>query len=190
MDKGGFEMKLLFASDIHGSSSYAKKVVEKFEETKSDQLILLGDVMYHGPRNPLPKEYNPQKVSQILNQYKNKIIAVRGNCDSEVDQMLLQFPMLADYTILYVDGIRFFVTHGHLFDEDNLPNLSSQDVLIYGHYHLPIAKKKDDIYILNPSSVSLPKEGTNSYGIYENKVFTIYDFDGNIVNWIRIGEEQ
>lgn len=182
-------MKLLFASDIHGSSVYAKKVIDKFEEMQADQLILLGDLMYHGPRNPLPEGYHPSKVSELLNQYKHKIIAVRGNCDSEVDQMLLEFPMLSDYTILYVDGIRFFVTHGHLYNEDNIPKLGVNDVLIYGHVHVPIAKKVNGIYVLNPSSTSLPKEGTNSFGFYDNGTYSIIDFNGEIIKSINLKGE-
>lgn len=179
-------MKILFASDIHGSLYYARKVIEKFEQEQCEQLVLLGDLMYHGPRNELPKDYEPKEVAALLNQYKDKIIAVRGNCDSEVDQMLLEFPMMSDYAILYVDKLRIFATHGHLYHEDNLPPLQENDVLIYGHYHVPIAKKINGIYILNPSSISLPKAKTNSYGIYEDNQFKIIDLDSNIIESIRL----
>ena len=179
-------MKLLFVSDIHGSLYYAKKCIERFNQEGADQIISLGDLMYHGPRNPLPKDYAPKEVANLLNQYKDKIISVRGNCDSEVDQMLLEFPILSDYSILYIDGYRFFITHGHHYDEDHLPSLSKNDVLIYGHYHVPIAKKKEDIYIFNPSSISLPKASVNSYGVYENKTFYIKDLDGNVLETLEL----
>ncbi len=174
-------MKLFFASDIHGSAYYARKMIEMYEKEQCDQIILLGDLLYHGPRNPLPKEYDPKAVSALLNQYKEKIITVRGNCDSEVDQMMIDFPILATYAQLLVDGHRFYITHGHVYNKDAMPPLSKNDVLVYGHFHVPIACRQDDIYIFNPSSVSLPKEGTNSYGIYENHKLTIKDFDQNII---------
>lgn len=180
----GIKMKLFFVSDIHGSLYYAKKCIERFEAEQCEQIISLGDLMYHGPRNPLPKDYAPKEVANLLNQYKDKIISVRGNCDSEVDQMLLEFPILSDYTILYIDGHRFFVTHGHLYNKDQLPPLSKNDILIYGHFHVPLAYKQEDIYILNPSSISLPKAGVNSYGIYENDTFMIKDLEGHIIQSI------
>ncbi len=174
-------MKFVFVSDIHGSLFYAKKGLEAFEREQGEQLILLGDEMYHGPRNPLPKEYNPAEVANYLNEYKEKIIAVRGNCDSEVDQMLLDFPILGDYAVLYTGTRRVFVTHGHIFNEDNLPPLSEGDVLIHGHTHIPVAKKQEDIFIVNPGSVSLPKEGhPNTYGVLEDDTFYIKTFDGKI----------
>ena len=121
-----------------------------------------------------------------LNPLKKDIIAVRGNCDSEVDQMVLDFPMRSDYALMDVDQHHFFMTHGHLFNEDQLPLLNENDILIYGHFHKPLAKKENGIYILNPSSISLPKEGTNSYGIYENDCFTIKTFDDEIVKQIQL----
>ena len=182
-------MKLLFVSDIHGSYYYAKKAIEAFKQEQCDHIICLGDILYHGPRNPLPKDYSPKEVAALLNQYRDKIMSVRGNCDSEVDQMMLEFPMLSDYTHLFIDGHRFFVTHGHHYHEDQLPPLQENDILVYGHYHVPLCKKVNGIYILNPSSISLPKAGTNSYGVYENHVFTIKDLDGNIVDSIHLEGE-
>ena len=114
-------MKWMIISDIHGSLDDLKKVIDIFGEEKMDRMILLGDLLYHGPRNPLPKGYQPKEVAILLNQYKDKIIAVRGNCDAEVDQMVLDFPMRADYSELYIDGHHFFMTHGHLYDEDHMP---------------------------------------------------------------------
>lgn len=183
-------MKLLFISDIHGSLYYASKVIEVFNNEQCDLIISLGDLLYHGPRNPLPQEYNPKEVAGLFNQYKQYFIAVRGNCDSEVDQMLLEFPILADYSTLLVDGHRFFLTHGHHFHQDVLPPLQAGDILAYGHYHVPLATTKNDIYIINPSSTSLPKAGTNSYGIYEDHTFTIKDFEGKVIDSITFEKTQ
>lgn len=172
-------MKIIFISDIHGSYTYLKKAIAIFEKEQADRLVILGDVLYHGPRNPLPEGYDCIKVANLLNQYSDKIIAVRGNCDAEVDQMLLNFDSSQDYQILDVDGHHFFFTHGHIYDSENLPKLKPGDIFVHGHFHKPMAKKQGDIYILNPSSISLAKEGVNSYGIYENSVFTIKDFNNN-----------
>jgi putative phosphoesterase len=175
----------MFISDIHGSSYYATKAIQKFEEEGADYIILLGDILYHGPRNPLPKEYDPQKVIKILNELKDKIICVRGNCDSEVDQMVLEFPIMSDYNIIFYNNKRIFSTHGHLFNESNMPLIQHGDIIIHGHTHIPVAKKNDGRYILNPGSISLPKENNpNSYGIIEGKEFLIKDFQGNIIKSI------
>lgn len=182
-------MKYLFASDIHGSAYYCRKLLEVFEESGAKRLVLLGDLLYHGPRNDLPKEYCPKDVFAMLNQYKDSILAVRGNCDSEVDQMVLEFPMMADYCVLELDGKTLFATHGHLFHEDCLPNISSKDVLIHGHTHVLTAKTKDGILILNPGSVALPKEDNPpTYAILEDGVFTIMDFEGSIVKQVNLSE--
>jgi len=174
-------MKLIIISDIHGSYSCLQKVIDIFEEEKADRLIILGDILYHGPRNPLPQGHDPKKVVTLLNQYKEKIIAVRGNCDAEVDQMVLEFNMMADYVPLYIDGRCFFLTHGHHYDRDHLPYLNKGDVLIYGHYHVPILEKQGDIYILNPSSISLPKQGEKSFAMYENSEFIIYNLEKEVI---------
>lgn len=181
-------MKLLFVSDIHGSLYYAKKAIEIFESEKADYLIHLGDQLYHGPRNPLPKDYDPKKVSKLLNKYKNKIIAVRGNCDSEVDQMVIDYPIMSDYTTILYNNKRIFATHGHIYDKWNLPELSKGDVFIYGHTHIPIAIEQEGIYILNPGSIALPKEDNpNSYGFLEDDMFEIRDLDGKTFQKIRLG---
>ncbi|GMQ59452.1 phosphodiesterase [Vallitalea sediminicola] len=178
-------MKLLFISDIHGSSYYAAKAIQKFKEESADYIILLGDILYHGPRNSLPKEYEPKKVIQVLNELKEKIICVRGNCDAEVDQMVLEFPIMSDYNIIFHNNKRIFATHGHLFNEANMPPIDDGDILIHGHTHIPVAKKVDNKYILNPGSISLPKEDNpNSYGIMEENKFIIKDFDGDIIKSI------
>lgn len=179
-------MKLMIISDIHGSYNDLRRTMDIFEKEQMDKLVILGDILYHGPRNDLPDGYAPKKVIPLLNQYKDKIIAVRGNCDAEVDQMVLEFPMRADYTQLFLDGHRFFLTHGHLYDEDNRPMLSDGDVMMYGHFHKPITKEKEGVVIFNPSSISLPKEGVKSYGVYENDELKIYSLEKKCLYSIKI----
>ncbi len=180
-------MKLLFISDIHGSLYYTKKAIETYRDENADNIVLLGDELYHGARNPLPVEYNPKEVAQLLNRFADKIIAVRGNCDSEVDEMVLDFPIMALYSTILYNGRRLFLTHGHIYNEDNLPKLSKGDVLIYGHTHIPKAEKKGNIYIINPGSITLPKENNpNTYGTLEKGVFTIKDLDWNIFKQIKL----
>lgn len=177
-------MKIMFISDIHGSYTYLKKAMDCFEKMQADKLVILGDILYHGPRNPLPQGYDCQAVMKLLNSYKDKIIAVRGNCDAEVDQMVLEFDIRKDYQEFVVDGHRFVLTHGHVYNEEIRPPMNVGDILAYGHIHKPVAKKMDAVYVINPSSISLPKEGTNSYGVYENHTFTIIDFNGKTVKAI------
>ena len=173
-------MKLLFISDIHGSSYFAKKAIEAFKLEKADYILILGDILYHGARNPLPKDYNPKEVLALLNEYADKIVAVRGNCDSEVDEMVLDFHVSSTFTTVLHNNRRFFLSHGHIFNPENLPKLSSGDVFAYGHTHVPVAELRDGIYILNPGSVTFPKENSpNSYGILEGDVFKVKDFEGN-----------
>ncbi|PAB60729.1 phosphodiesterase [Anaeromicrobium sediminis] len=180
-------MKLMFVSDIHGSIYYAKRAIDIFEKEKADQLIILGDVLYHGPRNPLPKDYSPSEVAELLNAYKGKIIAIRGNCDSEVDQMVLNFPMMADYNYILYGNKRLFLTHGHIYNENNMDRLSGGDVLIHGHTHIPVAKEVADKYVVNPGSITLPKENNpNSYGILENNLLEIKDIEGSVLKSIRL----
>lgn len=150
-------MKYMFASDIHGSAYYTRKIAEKFEKSGAKKLILLGDLLYHGPRNDLPKEYAPKEVLSILNTYKDYILAVRGNCDSEVDQMVLEFPMMADYAFFSFEGVDIYASHGHIYNPDHLLPMQSGAGFIFGHIHLPIAEKRGEYYILNPGSASLPK---------------------------------
>lgn len=179
-------MKIFIISDIHGSVEWLKKALKIYEAGDYDQIALLGDVMYHGPRNPLPDGYNPKKVSYLLNGYKDKIIAVRGNCDSEVDQMLLEFSIMSDYSTILLKGRRVFMTHGHIFNEMNMPPLQDGDIFLQGHTHIPSAKKNKGIYICNPGSISLPKmHNPNSYGVLTNRVFQVIDFDGNILEEIK-----
>ncbi|MDD2499095.1 MAG: phosphodiesterase [Desulfitobacteriaceae bacterium] len=180
-------MKLLFISDIHGSLYYVKKALEVYQKEQADYLVLLGDELYHGARNPLPLEYNPQEVALLLNKYADKIIAVKGNCDSEVDEMVLAFPIRASYSIILYEGIRLFLTHGHHYNANNIPPLSKGDVLIFGHTHLPKAEKKGDLFIINPGSIALPKENNpNTYGILDNNIFRIKDLAGNICKELNL----
>jgi putative phosphoesterase len=179
-------MKIMFISDIHGSYTWVKRAMDIYQKEGFDKLIILGDILYHGPRNPLPEGYNCQKVAHLLNTYKDDIIAVRGNCDAEVDQMVLSFDIKETYKEIDIEGHHFFLTHGHHYNEDRMPPLKNNSILAYGHFHKPIAKKERDIYIINPSSISLPKEGINSYGIYENDSFIITDFEGNVINKIEL----
>lgn len=179
-------MKILFITDIHGSLYYAKKALEVFQKENADFIALLGDELYHGPRNPLPKEYNPAEVANLLNNYADKIIAVKGNCDSEVDQMVLDFSITAPHSVILYNRRRLFLTHGHIYNEDNLPKLSPGDVLIYGHTHINKVEKKEGILVINLASVALPKEGNpNSYGILEDDIFEIRDISGNVIKEIK-----
>ena len=171
-------MKLMFASDLHGSAYYARKVAELYQKEKAEKLILLGDLLYHGPRNDLPRDYAPKEVIALLNGLKNEILAVRGNCEAEVDQMVLEFPVMADYAQLVLeDGRTLFLTHGHLFNPENLPPLRKGSVFAFGHVHVKHGEWKGDIAVVNPGSVSIPKDGTHSYMVYENGVFTAYNLE-------------
>ena len=176
-------MNFFVASDIHGDSYWAERVVKAFEESKADKLVLLGDILYHGPRNDLPAHYEPKKVIEILNAIADKILAVRGNCDTEVDQMVLKFPILTDYIYLVDEGTVFFVTHGHIYNPMNLPSVMPENaILLTGHTHvagdmmwdLPDGKQ---IRYMNPGSPSIPKEDTKpSYIIIENGKAELFQF--------------
>lgn len=166
-------MKIFIASDIHGSSYWCRKMIDAFIKSNAEKLILLGDILYHGPRNDLPKDYDPKKVINILNPLKNKILCVKGNCDTAVDQMVLDFPVLAEYALIYTDGLEIFATHGDKFNEDNLPPLNKGAVLLNGHTHVPMIKQTENYTYVNPGSVSIPKEDSrHSYLILENGQFT------------------
>ena len=180
-------MKLMFASDIHGSAYYCRKMVEAYQAEKAVRLILLGDILYHGPRNDLPKDYAPKEVIAMLNPMKNDICAVRGNCEAEVDQMVLDFPVMADYCVILEGNRTIYATHGHVYNEGHLPPLKEGDILIHGHTHLLRAEKKEHYTILNPGSVSIPKEGNPpSYAILENGDFRIKGFDGQVIKKLEL----
>ena len=174
-------MIYLIASDIHGSAYYMHKLIDAYIKNNASRLILLGDILYHGPRNDLPLEYNPKKTYALLNMYRDSILCVRGNCDAEVDQMVLEFPLMADYATLFLEelgGRMIYLTHGHHFNEDNLPPMKKGDILINGHTHIPVAKEENGFVFLNPGSVSIPKGGwPNSYILYKDGTFTVLDFD-------------
>ena len=168
-------MKWMIASDLHGSAYYCRKMLEAFEREGADRLFLLGDLLYHGPRNDLPREYAPKEVIPLLNGKKEKLLCVRGNCDAEVDQMVLEFPVLADYAVLPVGQRLIYVTHGHIYHVKNLPPLAPGDVLLHGHTHVPAWTEfgQGNLY-LNPGSVSIPKEDSpHSYMTLE----------GNTMRW-------
>lgn len=175
-------MKIMVASDIHGSAYYCKKMLEAYKQEKAERLLLLGDILYHGPRNDLPKEYEPKSVIAMLNEVKEELCAVRGNCDTEVDQMVLEFPILADYSLMILEKKCIYATHGHVFHRDHLPPLKKGDVLLHGHTHIYCADEMADILILNPGSVSIPKGGNPpTYGILHEQQFLVKDFDGNVL---------
>ncbi len=175
-------MKILIASDIHGSALYCRRLIEEYEKEKADRLFLLGDILYHGPRNDLPDEYAPKKVIEMLNEKKDEIFCVRGNCDTEVDQMVLKFPILADYAVLSVGDRLVYATHGHVFNETNLPPLKNGDILLNGHTHVPKCTEHESFVYLNPGSVSIPKENSaRGYIILENGVFTWKSLDGETI---------
>ena len=166
--------KMMIASDIHGSAFWCEKLINAFEKENADTLLLLGDLLYHGPRNPLPDGYAPMDVAKMLNERKTKLVCVRGNCDSEVDQMVLEFPMRADYALLSCDGLKIYATHGHLSCADAPPPLEKGTLFVNGHFHTPEHKTLENgaIYA-NCGSVALPKDGTpHSYILLENGVLT------------------
>lgn len=175
-------MKLMFASDIHGSALFCESMLKAYAREKADKLILLGDILYHGPRNNLPEGHAPKRVCEMLNQHKSELLCVRGNCDCEVDQMVLEFPVLADYAVVFELGRTFFLTHGHHYNPACLPPLKPGDVLINGHTHILRAELVGGIHCLNVGSVSLPKENNpRSCMIYENGVFVIKTLDGETI---------
>lgn len=173
-------MKLMIASDIHGSAHFCQQLVERFHDENPTKLLLLGDILYHGPRNALPQGYDPQTVAQMLNEIAQNVIWVQGNCDADIDQMLLNFPV-AQNSILFVDGRTIFASHGHVFNMQNPPALASGDVLLNGHFHMPTAEVfgNDNLYV-NCGSVSIPKQNSpHCYLVLQNGTFTWKDLQGN-----------
>lgn len=172
-------MKLMIASDIHGSAFFCRKMLDAYKREQADRLLILGDILYHGPRNDLPQGYAPKEVIAMLNEVKHDLLCVRGNCDTEVDQMVLDFPILADYCFLELDGKTIFATHGHVYNPQNLPMLKKGDILLNGHTHIPANEDMGDYVYMNPGSISIPKNGSaHGYMIYENG-FKWKDLDGN-----------
>lgn len=179
-------MKLIFASDIHGSATYCEQLFERIADENPDLIVLLGDLLYHGPRNDLPLGYDPKRVVSLLNSAKDRIIAVRGNCDSEVDQMVLDFPCMADYsTILLERNIAFFITHGHVFKPEDAKDLAASQAFISGHTHIKQAETIEGCFMLNPGSISLPKDGSRSFAIYDEGTFLLKTLEGSIIDTVR-----
>ena len=174
-------MKFMIASDIHGSAYYCEKLLEAYKKEAADRLFLLGDVLYHGPRNDLPKEYNPKAVITMLNAMKGDILCVRGNCDTEVDQMVLEFPILADYAIVPVGERLLYATHGHVYNKANPPKMKKGDILLNGHFHVPAFEELEEFIYMNPGSVSIPKENSpHSYMTFDGEVFEWKTLDGDV----------
>ena len=172
-------MKWLIASDIHGSADFCRELINAYRREGADKMLLLGDLLYHGPRNDLPKSYAPKQVIELLNAMAKDILCVRGNCDTEVDQMVLSFPILADYAIISEGKRMIFATHGHNFNNEKLPPLHNGDVLLHGHTHIPVCEEHEGYTYLNPGSVSIPKNGSHhSYMTLENGVFVWKSLDG------------
>ena len=180
-------MKLMFASDIHGSAYYCRQMIEAYKREKAEKLLILGDILYHGPRNDLPRDYEPKTVIQMLNEMKEELLCVRGNCDCDVDQMVLQFPILAEYAVFYMDHRMIFATHGHKINKENLPMLKPGDILLNGHFHVPAFEKIGEYFYMNPGSVSIPKEDSeHSYMIIEDGVYTWKNMEGDSYRTVSI----
>ncbi len=180
-------MKVLIISDIHGSSFYSKKIKELNQKENPNKIILLGDLYYHGPRNPLTEKYEPMEVAKILNSLKDKIIAVKGNCDADVDEMISDFKMLEKIS-LDINGYRVFCSHGHKYNINNLPE-EYFDIMFYGHFHTGFIEKENGRIYANPGSISLPKNNSqHSYLIFQDKELILKDIDGNIIQKTNLGD--
>ena len=179
-------MKFMIASDIHGSAYYCEKMLDAYRAEHAERLLLLGDLLYHGPRNDLPRDYAPKRVIELLNACKNEILCVRGNCEAEVDQMVLEFPVLAEYAFVALEKGAIFMSHGHNFNESNLPPLHKGDILLNGHTHVPKCTEHENFVYMNPGSTSIPKENSpHGYMTYENGLFLWKDFSGEIYKEYR-----
>ncbi|MBR4972167.1 MAG: phosphodiesterase [Oscillospiraceae bacterium] len=161
-------MKFVIASDLHGSAFWCGKLMEVIENEQPDKILLLGDLLYHGPRNDLPRDYAPKQVIAMLSQHKDKILAVRGNCEAEVDQMVLPFSCMTPYALVYADGVEVYLTHGHHENPDRLPALAAGSVFLYGHTHIKLDETRNGIRCVNPGSVSIPKDGSHSCLVWED----------------------
>ena len=167
-------MKLLIASDLHGGADAVRTLAARIEEFSPDKILLLGDLLYHGPRNDLPQGYAPKQVIPILNELKDKIVAVRGNCEAEVDQMVLEFDCMGDYAVVEADGLVMALSHGHVYNAEKLPPAEHIDVFMSGHTHVKVLERRDGgLAVLNPGSTTIPKDGSASYATYEDGVFSL-----------------
>ena len=173
-------MKLLISSDIHGSADAARSLLARIDEETPDRIVLLGDLLYHGPRNPLPSGYAPMDVAGMLNGLKDSIVAVRGNCDSEVDQMVLEFPCRSDFALIETEGHLLYLTHGHLagMKSSDLPMLPKGAAFVSGHTHVKTLDNRGGVLLVNPGSPSLPKDAVPSYAVYEKGMFTLKTLEG------------
>lgn len=180
-------MKWLIASDLHGSAYYCRQLLAAFEREGADRLLLLGDLLYHGPRNDLPRDYDPKSVTALLNAYAKDILAVRGNCDADIDQAVLRFPIWADYALLAEGKILIFATHGHLYNLEHLPPLHAGDILLHGHTHVPACEQQSGVIYLNPGSLSIPKENSShGYMTLEDGVFLWKTIEGETYREFRL----
>lgn len=180
-------MRYMILSDIHGCATTLKKALSLFETEKYDALLLLGDILYHGPRNSVPDGYNPSEVVSLLNHYSDKIFACRGNCEAEVDQMLLNFPCLSDYVWMVNNKTKCFATHGHLYNEENLPKISGTSIFFYGHTHIWTLKSQDNLIICNPGSITLPKQNNpQTFAHYIDNEISIFTLDGKCLATKRL----
>lgn len=180
-------MRYFIISDIHGSAHYLKKALEHFKTNGYDYLVILGDILYHGPRNNIPEGYDPQEVVRLLNPLASQVIACRGNCEAEVDQMLLSFPCLSDYNLIVDGKVSFFATHGHIYTADHFPKGPGQSVFLSGHTHLWLLEQQEDLIICNPGSITLPKENRpHTYATYENHALTIWTLEGQALKTLEV----
>lgn len=183
-------MKIVVASDIHGSAGACRKLLEAFDREGAGRLFLLGDILYHGPRNDLPGDYAPKEVLAMLNARKESLLCVRGNCDTEVDQMVLDFPIMADYAVLPFSGGLIYATHGHHFSPRHFPPFCAGDVLLYGHTHIWQAERVEGHICLNPGSPAIPKGGNPpTYGVLEGEAFSVRTMDGAAIGQIALGRQ-
>ena len=172
-------MKWMIASDIHGNADSCEKMIWRFEAEKADRLLLLGDILYHGPRNEVTDGYRPKEVAGMLNGIRESLLCVRGNCEAEVDQMMLDFPVMAEYALLDTGKRMIFATHGHIWNEDHLPPLKPGDVLLHGHTHIPLHTERNGILCVNPGSVTISKNGcARGYMTLEDGLFCWKTLDG------------
>ena len=178
-------MKYLIASDLHGSATYTEQLLEAYDREGADRLLLLGDILYHGPRNDLPDGYAPKAVAELLNERRGEILSVRGNCEAEVDQMMLDFPVLADYCLLSEGERTVFLTHGHVYNEQNVPK--NVDILLYGHFHVGFIKEQNGVILANPGSAALPKENTQKgYLLLDDGHLYLKNLDGEVLDEQKI----
>ena len=180
-------MNIMIASDIHGSADCCRSLLSAFEKEQPETLLLLGDLLYHGPRNGLPEQYSTAAVADMLNDIKNSIMCVRGNCDSAVDQMVLEFPIMAEYCLIYGHERMIFATHGHVFNKNNMPSLPPGAILLHGHTHIPAWEQCDGHLCVNPGSVSLPKQGSqHSYMMLNDDALIWKDLKGQTYHTIAL----